>query len=82
VGKLWFIPLAKKIINNIGQGWPTRPMKRLVAACQLVDHTWFCRIDKIPKKNTFQSKFQKVHKNYPSIGWSRIFFGASCNDWP
>ena len=29
----------------------------------------------------FQSIFQKVHKNYPSVGWSRIFFGASCNDW-
>jgi len=28
-------------------------------------------IDKIPKKNIFQSIFQKVHKNYPSIGWSR-----------
>jgi len=23
--------------------------------------------------NIFQSVFQKVHKNYPSIGWSRLF---------
>jgi len=26
-------------------------------------------IDKIPKKNIFQSIFQKAHKNYSSIGW-------------
>jgi len=39
-------------------------------------------IDKIPKKNTFQSIFQKVHKNCPSIRWSCISFGASCDGWP
>jgi len=39
-------------------------------------------IDKLPKKNIFQSIFQKVDKNYPSFGWSRIFFGACCIDWP
>jgi len=27
--------------------------------------------EKIPKKNIFQSIFQKVRKNYPSNGWSR-----------
>jgi len=26
-------------------------------------------IDTIPKKNTFQSIFQKVHKNNPSADW-------------
>jgi len=51
--------------------------------------TWLIRlhlilhwIDKLPKKNIFQSIFQKVHKNYPSIGWSCIFFGVSCDGWP
>ena len=29
--------------------------------------------DKIPIRNTFQSTFEKVHKNYPPISWSRIF---------
>jgi len=24
----------------------------------------------------------RIHKNYPSISWSRIFIGASCNSWP
>jgi len=33
----------------------------------------------MPKKNIFQSIFQKLHKNYPSIGWSRVFFDASCD---
>ena len=39
-------------------------------------------INEIPKKNTFQSIFHKVHKNYILIGWSRIFFGFSCDGWP
>ena len=59
---------------------------RLIAECHLVDRVWFCiewtREDSLPKKNIFQSIFQKVHKNYPSVGWSRIFFGASCDGWP
>jgi len=25
---------------------------------------------------------QKVQKNYPSFGWTSIFFGAHCNGWP
>jgi len=29
-----------------------------------------------------KSKFRKVHRNYPSIGWSRIFFGGSFDGWP
>jgi len=53
---------------------------RLIAECHLVDRVWFCiertREDRLPKKNIFPWIFQKVHKNYPSIGWSRIFFGA------
>jgi len=36
-------------------------------------------IDKIPKKKIFQTIFQKVHKNYPSVGWTSILFGAYCN---
>jgi len=29
-----------------------------------------------------KSIFQKVYQNYPSVGWSRIFFGAFCDRWP
>ena len=32
--------------------------------------------------NIFQSIFQKVHKKYPPIGWSCIFFRASWDGWP
>ena len=55
--------------------WPTgrshQPIDRRMSLGRspLILH-W---IDKIPKKNIFQWIFQKVHKNYPSVGWSRIF---------
>jgi len=60
---------------GINQGWPlsrTRSTGRSSSVNWLIapDLHW---IDNIPTKNTFQSIFQKVHKNYPWIGWSRIF---------
>ena len=38
-------------------------------------------IDTIPENITLQSIYQKA-QNYPSDGWSRVFFGASCDGWP
>ena len=67
--------------TEIDQGWPIGRSHRLsdrrvsLGRSRLILH-W---IDKIPKKNIFQSIFQKVHKKYPSVGWSRIFFGAYCS---
>jgi len=40
-------------------------------------------MDKIPNNNNiFLSIFQKVDKNYPKIGWSRVLFGVSCDGYP
>jgi len=69
--------LTKNVASDaeIAQGWPIgrshRPNDRRVSLgrSRLILH-W---IDKIPKKNIFQSKLQKSHKKYPSFGWSRIF---------
>jgi len=67
--------------TEIDQWWPTgwshQPVDRRVSLGRL--NLILHRTDELPKKNIFQSIFQKVHKNYLSIGWSCIFFGASCD---
>jgi len=65
--------------TEIDQGWPTdrSPSFSWAISPDFAlnwQDTW---------KNIFQSKFQKVYKNYyPSIRGSCIFFGASCDCWP
>jgi len=74
----------RNALTEIDQVWRTgrshQPVDRRVSLGRL--HLILHWIDKLPKKNIFQPIFQKVRKNYPPIGWSRILFGASCDGWP
>jgi len=55
---------------------------RSIAEGQLVDRARFCIELAIYLRRTLFNQHSRKHKHYPSIGWSRIFLGASCDGCP